>query len=256
MDITPVVLQFPTIESIYGAVSKFSVIPTLRNASRISSCLLLAYYVNDYLLTALPPPQREKDVPSPPVDVETSFFSLLKLLEISAKREVPKTLILPQLSQITHFLSQNRDLKRKGFRATQDLSDFKILFRHLTTRYEKSYKRHLIEALRLNLLADEEAIRKTLVGCSNSSKWIKEYKKNSKVEGHLFEHTHQYLEIYYQCPGFFQRLKRRINQDSEALRAEKADACRWILYNLEYPDCYSEEHCRFIYNCYQKLVER
>ncbi len=255
MDITPVVLQFPTIESIYGTISKFSVIPTLRNTSRISSCLLLAYYVNDYLLAALPPPQREEEAPSPTVDVETTFFHILKLLEISAKRDVPKTLILPQLSQITNSLSKSPDLKKQGFRATQHLSDFKILFRHITTKYRKMYEKYLVEALKLNLLVDDEIIRRTLIGCSNSSQWINEYKKVTKTEGHLFAHTHQYLEIYYQCPGFFQRLKRRINQDSEALKIEKAEACRWILYNLEYPDCYIEAHSRFVHDCYQKLVE-
>ena len=248
-------LQFPTLETVYGTISKFSVIPTLKNASRISACLLLAYYINDYLLAALPPPQREEEAPLPTVDIETTFFHTLKLLEISAKREVPRSLILPQLSQITDSFSNDPDLKKQGFRATQDLDDFKILFRHITTRYRERYEKYLVEALKLNLLVDDEVIRRTLIGCSNSSQWIKEYKRITETEGHLFAHTHQYLEIYYQCPGFFQRLKRRINQDSEALRREKAEACRWILNTLEYPDCYIEEHSRFVYDCYQKLVE-
>lgn len=255
MDISPVMLQFPTLETVYGTISKFSVIPTLKNASRISACLLLAYYINDYLLAALPPPQREEEAPLPTVDIETTFFHTLKLLEISAKREVPRSLILPQLSQITDSFSNDPDLKKQGFRATQDLDDFKILFRHITTRYRERYEKYLVEALKLNLLVDDEVIRRTLIGCSNSSQWIKEYKRITETEGHLFAHTHQYLEIYYQCPGFFQRLKRRINQDSEALRREKAEACRWILNTLEYPDCYIEEHSRFVYDCYQKLVE-
>ena len=248
-------LQFPTLETVYGTISKFSVIPTLKNASRISACLLLAYYINDYLFAALPPPQREEEAPLPTVDIETTFFHTLKLLEISAKREVPRSLILPQLSQITDSFSNDPDLKKQGFKATQDLDDFKILFRHITTRYRERYEKYLVEALKLNLLVDDEVIRRTLIGCSNSSQWIKEYKRITETEGHLFAHTHQYLEIYYQCPGFFQRLKRRINQDSEALRREKAEACRWILNTLEYPDCYIEEHSRFVYDCYQKLVE-
>jgi hypothetical protein len=206
-------------------------------------------------LTALPPPETEEEPPSLIVDIEKKFFNTLKLLEVSSKREVPKTLILTHLSQLTHSLSQNSDLKRQGFRGTQDLSDFKILFRYLTTKYRETYRKHLVEALRSNLLVDAAIIRESLIGCSNSSQWIKEYKRVTELKGHLFARTHQYLEIYYQCPGYFQRLKRRINQDSENLRTEKAEAFRWILHNLEYPSSYIGEHRRFICKCYQKLVK-
>ena len=66
MEVSPVMLQFPTIETVYGAISKFSVIPALRNASRLSSCLLLAYYVNSCVSVPLPlPPPREEDEPIP-----------------------------------------------------------------------------------------------------------------------------------------------------------------------------------------------
>ena len=113
MEVSPVMLQFPTIETVYGAISKFSVIPALRNASRLSSCLLLAYYVNSCVSVPLPlPPPREEDEPHPKVDIETSFFTFLKLLEISAKREVPQSLIFPGLSQITASFSNNPDLKK------------------------------------------------------------------------------------------------------------------------------------------------
>ena len=256
MDICPVLLQFPTVETVYGTISKFSVIPALRNASRVSSCLLLAYYVNNCISVPLPLlPSREEDETHPKVDVETSFFTFLRLLEISANKEVPKSLILPRLSQITASFSNNPDLKKQGFRATQDLTDFKILFRHITTVHRKRYEEHLVEALRLNLLVDEDVIRRTLLGCTDSSQWIEKYKKSAEDKGNLFLQIYAYLEIYYQCPGYFQRLKRRINQDSKILRTERSEACRWILSNLQYPDCYIEEHSRFVHKCYQKLIE-
>lgn len=255
MEISPIMLQFPTIETVYGAISKFSMIPALRNASRLSSCLLLAYYINDYLLAALPPPQREEEAPLPTVDIETTFFHTLKLLEISAKREVPRSLILPQLSQITDSFSNDPDLKKQGFKATHDLADFKILFRHITTVHRKRYEEYLVKALRFNLLLDNDIIRKTLIGCPHSTQWIEKYKKSAEATGNLFLQTHAYLEIYYQCPAYFQRLKRRINQDSTALKRERSEVCRWILSNLQYPDCYIEEHRRFVHDCYQKLIE-
>lgn len=257
MDIAPVMLQFPTIDTIHGTISKFSLIPVLRNGSRVCSCLLLAYYVNDCLLAALPPPSPMEEEESPStIDVETTFFNSLKLLEISARREVNNNLILPQLSQITESFSKNLGLKRQGFRATQDLEDFKLLFKHITTKYRERYKKHLLEALRLNLLVDDEVIRRTLSSSFNAAQWIKKYKENTQVEGNLFAQTLVYLEIYYQCPGYFQRLKRRINRNSEELKIERADACRWILTNLGFPDCYTELHSQFVYNCYQKLINQ
>ncbi|QVL54871.1 MAG: hypothetical protein KFB95_06010 [Simkaniaceae bacterium] len=256
MEVSPVMLQFPTIETVYGAISKFSVIPALRNASRLSSCLLLAYYVNSCVSVPLPlPPPREEDEPHPKVDIETSFFTFLKLLEISAKREVPQSLIFPGLSQITASFSNNPDLKKQGFKATHDLADFKILFRHITTVHRKRYEEYLVKALRFNLLLDDDVIRKTLISCPNSTQWIEKYKKSAEATGNLFLQTHTYLEIYYQCPAYFQRLKRRINQDSTALKTERSEVCRWILSNLQYPDCYIEEHRRFVHDCYQKLIE-
>jgi len=256
MDITPVMLQFPTIDTIHGTLSKFSLIPTLRNGSRVCSCLLLAYYINDYLLVALPPPSPIEEEESPStIDVETAFFNSLKLLEISARREVNKNLIFPQLSQIAEAFSKNSDLKRQGFRATQDLEDFKILFKHITAKYRKRYEKHLVEALRLSLLVDDKVIRGTLFGSLNAAQWIEKYKENTEVEGNLFAQTLVYLEIYYQCPGYFQRLKRRINQNAEDLKTERADVCRWILTNLGFPDCYTEHHSQFVYDCYQKLIK-
>ena len=46
-------------------------------------------------------------------------------------------------------------------------------------------------------------------------------KENTEVEGNLFDQTLVYLEIYYQCPGYFQRLKRWINRNSEELKTER-----------------------------------
>lgn len=169
MEITP--LQFPTLESLSKSFWKYSLIPTMKKMSPLLLLHLIAYAINDYVLTASVDEEKPEETMTMDKIVENRFTQVVFLSTLSDKQSASKKLIQLHLA----FL-------RKAVNA----SDKQSLIRELSQKCTASIDKVLQQRFQNYVLRNFALFRSGVNPELGLRAGIDSYKSQMKIRG-LFE---------------------------------------------------------------------
>ena len=251
-------VHLPNLQRIYDTVSKYSIIPTLKVGGRISSFMLLAYAINDYILMA------EGDVSDlrelneiSEMEFNSCFTSFLRLLSISEDGRVSINMVMPlfvkTLSTIPEEFFSRAELGR--FITSLNPDQFNVLFEIISYKHSGQYKKYLANQLHYCIFKCEKTLRCSLEKASTFSEWICKYEELSSPKTHLDRHSFTLLKSYYQDAARFNHLKRLARDPSAKLDAERSSIASWAK-RQGFPDNYMASHTRETCRLFKELMGR
>jgi hypothetical protein len=251
-------VHLPNLQRIYDTVSKYSIIPTLKVGGRISSFMLLAYTINDYILM---PEDNVSDLSErneiSEFEFNSCFTSFLRLLSISEDRTININMVMPlfvkTLSTIPEEFFSRADLER--FITSRNPDQFNALFQIIRYKHSGQYKTYLANRLHSCIFKCKKTLRFSLEKVNTVSEWIDKYKELSSPKTHLGRHSFTLLKSYYQDAARFNHLKKLAKDPNAKLDTERSSITSWAK-RQGFPDNYMTSHTQETCRLFKELVRR
>jgi len=251
-------VHLPNLQRIYDTVSKYSIIPTLKVGGRISSFMLLAYTINDYILM---PEDNVSDLSErneiSELEFNSCFTSFLRLLSISEDGTININMVMPlfikTLSAIPEELFSRADIER--FKASRNPDQFNALFQIIRYRHCSQYKTYLTDRLHSCIFKCRKTLKSSLQEVNTVSEWINKYKALSSPKTHLGRYSFTVLKSYYQDAARFNHLKRLVKDPYAKLDTERSSIANWAK-SQGFPDNYMVSHTQETCRLFKELVRR